>query len=49
MGDLVVEDDIEEGAVHVQPGVVVNPSLRNLFRKKLTRDRVVPIILASVS
>src|ERR1700730_15477296 len=26
----------------------MNPSLRNLFMKKLTRDRVVPIISASV-
>jgi len=27
----------------------MNPSVRNLFMKKLTRDRVVPIISASVS
>ncbi len=27
----------------------INPNLRNLFMKKLTRDRVVPIISASVS
>src|SRR5439155_24925558 len=27
----------------------MNPSLRNLFMKKLTRDRVVPIISARVS
>ena len=27
----------------------MNPSFRNLFKKKLTRDRVVPIISASVS
>jgi hypothetical protein len=27
----------------------IKPSLRNLFMKKLTRDRVVPIISASVS
>src|ERR1700728_2897240 len=27
----------------------MKPSLRNLFMKKLTRDRVVPIISASVS
>jgi hypothetical protein len=27
----------------------IKPNLRNLFMKKLTRDRVVPIISASVS
>ena len=27
----------------------MNPNLRNLFMKKLTRDRVVPIISASIS
>ncbi len=45
-----MEDHIEEGAMHLQLAVVVNePSLRNLFMKKLTRKRVVPIISASVS
>jgi hypothetical protein len=29
--------------------VVIRPSSRNLFMKALTRDRVVPIISASVS
>ena len=31
------------------PLYAMKPSLRNLFMKKLTRARVVPIILASVS
>ena len=45
-----MEDDIEEGAVHVQATVVFNEAqLPKLFMKKLTRDRVVPTISASVS
>ena len=31
------------------PLYLMKPSFRNLFMKKLTRDRVVPIISASVS
>ena len=48
--NLVVEDDIEKGAVHPcnLPLYSMKPSLRNLFRKKLTRERVVPIMSASV-
>jgi hypothetical protein len=45
----VLHDLEEEGAVH---GVTIyskKPSFRNLFRKKLTRERVVPIISANVS
>lgn len=35
-GKRVVEDDIEEGAVHVQPAFVMNEAkFANLFRKKL--------------
>ena len=54
MGNLVVEEDIEMGAVHlqplVQPAVVLNEALvAELIQKKLTRERVVPIISASVS
>jgi hypothetical protein len=48
--NLVVEDDVEERTVHVQPAVVFQETqFGNLFMKKLTRDRVVPIISASVS
>ena len=38
--NLLVEDDVEEGTVHCQAVVVVNkPRFRNLFMKKLPRDR----------
>ena len=33
----------------MRPLYSIKPSFRNLFMKKLTRDRVVPIISASVS
>ena len=33
----------------IPPLYLMKPSLRNLFMKKLTRDRVVPLISASVS
>ena len=48
---LVVKDDGQEGAVDldVTPLYSMNPRSRNLFMKKLTRERVVPIISASVS
>ena len=45
-----MQDESGEGAVHVEvPVVIQEHSFMNLFRKKLTRDRVVPIISASMS
>ena len=47
---LVGEYDTQERAMDFQMPVVVNEAaLRNLFMKWLTRERVVPIISASVS
>jgi hypothetical protein len=47
---LVVQNYIQQGIMDFQFSVVFDgPNLRNLFMKKLTRDRVVPIISASVS
>lgn len=39
----------KERCTSIFPLLPINPSLRNLFRKKLTRDRVVPIISAKVA
>jgi len=47
--DLVVQDDAEkELLMWISPLYSMKPSLRNLFMKKLTRERVVPIISASI-
>ena len=35
--------------ISIPPLYLMNPSFRNLFMNKLTRERVVPIISASVS
>src|ERR1700678_1184537 len=46
----VVQDDIEQRRVNRQAAVALDEtSLRNLFMKKLTLERVVPTISASVS
>ena len=46
---LVVQDHVQERAVNLDGAVVFDePSFRNRFMKKLTRDRVVPIISARV-
>jgi hypothetical protein len=43
-----VQDDAQQGIVDPDAAVYsMNPSRRSLFRKKFTRDRVVPIISAS--
>ena len=47
---LVVENDVEERAVDLQPAVVVDESqFPEPLHKKLTLERVVPTISASVS
>src|SRR5450631_1007311 len=47
---LVMQDSVQQRTVDLDMSVIViRPSLRNLFMKKLTRDLVVPIISASVS
>jgi hypothetical protein len=46
---LVVQNHVQQGIMDFFPLYSINPNLRNLFMKKLTRDRVVPIISASVS
>jgi hypothetical protein len=47
---IVVQDHIQQGIMDLEfPLYSIKPNLRNLFMKKLTRDRVVPIISASVS
>ena len=38
-----------EGLTWISPSYWMKPSFLNLFMKKLTRDRVVPIISASIS
>jgi hypothetical protein len=38
-----------EGLTWISPSYWIKPSFLNLFMKKLTRDRVVPIISASIS
>ena len=44
------KDDAEERLLIVRPPLYsMNPSFRNLFMKKFTRERVAPIISASVS
>ena len=46
----VVRDDIEECTVHFHSALVVNDAqLPELIKKKLTRERVAPTMLASVS
>ena len=48
--DSVVQDNAQQCALTFSlPLPLMNPSFRNLFMKKLTRDRVVPTISASVS
>ena len=45
-----MEDDAEQWGVDLEIAVVsMNPRSLNLFMKKLTRERVVPTISASVS
>jgi len=45
-----MQDDIKKGTVNVQSAVVVKePQFAELIHEKLTRDRVVTIISASVS
>jgi hypothetical protein len=45
-----VQDDIEEGTMNLQSaGLLMKPSFSNLFIKKLTIDRAVPIILGNAS
>ena len=47
---LLVQNHVQQGTMDFQFSVVFDKTqLRNLFMKKLTRDRVVPIISASVS
>jgi len=41
----VVQDDVEQRAVNLQPAVVsTNPQLSDLFMKWLIRERVLPTI-----
>ena len=45
-----MENNVQQRAVHHHPPIVLDKAqLANLFIKRLTRDRVVPIISASVS
>ena len=45
-----MENNTEEGSVDLQTAIVVNdPNFLNLFMKRLTRERVVPIMSASTS
>jgi flagellar assembly factor FliW len=46
---LVVEDDIQEGAMNLQAAVVVNEAQLPKLVHEETLDRVVPIISARVS
>lgn len=47
---LVVEDDIQQATVHALCAVIADDAhLSKIVHKKLTRDRVVPIISANVS
>jgi hypothetical protein len=46
LGQTYHGDYVPQDAVHV--ALTMNPSLLNLFMKKFTRERVVPIISASV-
>jgi hypothetical protein len=43
---LVEQDHVQQGIMDLDFSVVlsIKPNLRNLFMKKLTRDRVAPII-----
>ena len=43
---LLVQNHVQQGFMDFES---IKPNLRNLFMKKLTRDRVVPIISASIS
>ena len=47
----VAQDDAQEErwAPSSRPSYSMNPSCRNVFMKNFTRERVVPIIAASVS
>ena len=46
----LAQDNAQQRVVDLEtPLYSMNPNLRNLFMKKLTRDCVVPIISASVS
>jgi hypothetical protein len=45
-----VQDNTQEGSVDVETAIVLDEAqFLNLFMKKLTRERVVPIISARVS
>ena len=45
-----MENNAQEGGVDVETAIVLNEAIfLNLFMKKLTRERVVPIISARVS
>ena len=48
-GNLIVEDNVEEKAMHRQAAVVLDTALlAELVQEKLPRDRVGPIISTSV-
>ena len=47
---VIMQDHAQQGAVDLEVPVIFDePMRRNLFMKELTRERVVPIISASVS
>ena len=49
-GSLLVQDNTQEGRIDVDLAVVLDEAqFLNLFMKKLTRERVVPIISASIA
>ncbi len=51
LSELIVQNHTlsSDLCTRIRPSYSIKPSLRNRFMKKLTRERVVPIITASVS